>query len=131
MADMELDSNNAFISFNQLQMPADKVPIAVKDNIDVKDMITSAGSLALENNLITEDAFLVTKLKQNNYFIIGKTNLSEWANFRSTGSVSGWSSLGGQTLNSYGRNLNPCGSSSGSAVAVKAVSYTHLRAHET
>tara|TARA_B100000161_G_C33556159_1_gene417987 strand:+ start:1604 stop:2962 length:1359 start_codon:yes stop_codon:yes gene_type:complete len=119
MADMELDSNNAFISFNQLQMPADKVPIAVKDNIDVKDMITSAGSLALENNLITEDAFLVTKLKQNNYFIIGKTNLSEWANFRSTGSVSGWSSLGGQTLNSYGRNLNPCGSSSGSAVAVK------------
>ena len=50
---MELDSNNAFISFNQLQIPADKVPIAVKDNIDVKDMITSAGSLALENNLIT------------------------------------------------------------------------------
>jgi hypothetical protein len=76
MADMELDSNNAFISFNQLQMPADKVPIAVKDNIDVKDMITSAGSLALENNLITEDAFLVTKLKQNNYFIIGKLQIN-------------------------------------------------------
>ena len=70
------------------------------------------------DNLPDKDAFLVSKLKDNNFYINGKTNLSEWANFRSEQSVSGWSSHGGQTLNPYGENLNPCGSSSCSAVAV-------------
>jgi Asp-tRNA(Asn)/Glu-tRNA(Gln) amidotransferase A subunit family amidase len=74
----------------------------------------------MTDNFPSQNAFIVSKLQENNYFINGKTNLSEWANFRSEKSVSGWSSYGGQTLNPNGINLNPCGSSSGSAVAVAA-----------
>ena len=74
--------------------------------------------MALKQNFPKEDAFLVQKLLKGGYFIQGKTNLSEWANFRSTSSTSGWSTLGGQTANPFGLNRNPCGSSSGSAVAV-------------
>ena len=70
------------------------------------------------DNFPENDAFIVKKLKQNGFHISGKTNLSEWANFRSEKSISGWSSHGGQTINPFGENLNPCGSSSGSAVAV-------------
>jgi amidase len=91
-----------------------------KDNIDTADkMQTTAGSLALEGNFASKDAF-VERLRDAGAIIIGKTNLSEWANFRSTQSCSGWSSRGGQTKNPYILDHNPCGSSAGSAVAVAA-----------
>ena len=93
-------------------------PIAVKDNIDVVGFANTAGSKALKNNFPNENAFLAQKLIDNGYFIIGKTNLSEWANFRSSSSTSGWSSMGGQTINPYGEMRTPCGSSSGSGVVV-------------
>ena len=93
-------------------------PIAVKDNIDVVGFANTAGSKALENNFPNKNAFLAQKLIDNEYFIIGKTNLSEWANFRSSTSTSGWSSMGGQTINPYGEMRTPCGSSSGSGVVV-------------
>ncbi|SVD54649.1 uncharacterized protein METZ01_LOCUS407503, partial [marine metagenome] len=92
------------------------VPIAlgVKDNIDIEGIPNTAGSIALQNNKPKKSAYLAKHLKNGGYYVVGKTNLSEWANFRSTHSVSGWSSLGGQTVNPYGVNRNPCGSSSGS-----------------
>ena len=93
-------------------------PIAVKDNIDVVGFANTAGSMALQNNFPEKNAFLTQKLIDNGYFIIGKTNLSEWANFRSSSSTSGWSSMGGQTINPYGEMRTPCGSSSGSGVVV-------------
>ena len=93
-------------------------PIAVKDNIDVVGFANTAGSIALQNNFPEKNAFLTQKLIDNGYFIIGKTNLSEWANFRSSSSTSGWSSMGGQTINPYGEMRTPCGSSSGSGVVV-------------
>lgn len=98
------------------------IPVLLKDNIDTADkMHTSAGSLALlEAPTPSRDAFLVTQLREAGAIILGKTNLSEWANFRSTGASSGWSARGGQTHNPYGTDLTPCGSSSGSAVAVAA-----------
>jgi amidase len=101
--------------------PLHGIPVVIKDNIDTADkMQTTAGSLALEGNIALEDAFLVNKLREAGAIIIGKTNLSEWANFRSTQSCSGWSSRGGQTKNPYILDHNPCGSSAGSAVAVAA-----------
>ncbi|HSF82792.1 MAG TPA: amidase [Anaerolineales bacterium] len=101
--------------------PLHGIPIVLKNNIDTADrMTTTAGSLALEGNIATQDAFLVSRLRAAGAVILAKANLSEWANFRSTHSVSGWSSLGGQTLNPYALDRNPCGSSSGSAVAVAA-----------
>jgi amidase len=97
------------------------IPIIIKDNIDTADrMTTSAGSLALEVSKAFQDAFLVARLRAAGAVILGKANLSEWANFRSPYSVSGWSSRGGQTRNPYALDRNPCGSSSGSAVAVAA-----------
>jgi len=97
------------------------IPILVKDNIDTADrMSTTAGSLALDGAIATEDAFVVKRLRDAGALILGKTNLSEWANFRSTHSTSGWSGRGGQTRNPYVLDRNPCGSSSGSAVAVAA-----------
>ena len=74
--------------------------------------------MALQNNFPEKNAFLAQKLIDNGYFVIGKTNLSEWANFRSSSSTSGWSSMGGQTINPYGEMRTPCGSSSGSGVVV-------------
>jgi amidase len=101
--------------------PLHGVPVMLKDNIDTADaMATTAGSLALEGSKPGRDAFLVEKLRQAGMVILGKTNLSEWANFRSTRSSSGWSSRGGQTRNPYVLNRNPRGSSSGSGVAVAA-----------
>ncbi len=101
--------------------PLHGIPILLKDNIDTRDgMMTTAGSLALENHYARQDAFLVARLRRAGALILGKTNLSEWANFRSNRSVSGWSSRGGQTRNPYDPARNPCGSSSGSAVAVAA-----------
>jgi amidase len=97
------------------------IPVVIKDNIDTADkMQTTAGSLALEGNIASNDAFVVKKLREAGAIIIGKANLSEWANFRSTQSCSGWSSRGGQTKNPYILDHNPCGSSAGSAVAVAA-----------
>ena len=97
---------------------SDKIPIFIKDNIDSIGAPNTAGSLALLDNIPSQDAFLVAQLKAKNYRVIGKTNLSEWANFRSFDSISGWLSYGGQTIHSLGNNFNPCGSSSGSAVVV-------------
>lgn len=97
------------------------IPILIKDNIDTADkMQTTAGALALEGNIASNDAFIVKKLREAGAIILGKTNLSEWANFRSTQSCSGWSSRGGQTKNPYILDHNPCGSSAGSGVAVSA-----------
>ena len=98
------------------------VPILIKDNIDTADkMLTTAGSLALvDAPRPKEDAFVVQQLRKAGAVILGKTNLSEWANFRSTKSISGWSARGGQTNNPYFLDQNPCGSSSGSGVAVSA-----------
>ena len=97
------------------------IPVLIKDNIDTADkMATSAGSLALAENHAKQDAFIVKKLRDAGAVILGKTNLSEWANFRSNRSSSGWSGRGGQTVNPYELDRNPCGSSSGSGVAVSA-----------
>ncbi len=101
--------------------PLHGIPMLIKDNIDTADrMMTTAGSLALEGNTASKDAFIVTLLREAGAVILGKTNLSEWANFRSTRSTSGWSSRGGQTKNPYSLERNPCGSSAGTGVAVAA-----------
>jgi amidase len=101
--------------------PLHGVPVLLKANIDTADrMATSAGSLALAEHHAAADADIVARLRDAGAVVLGKTNLSEWANFRSMGSTSGWSSLGGQTRNAYVLDRNPCGSSSGSAVAVAA-----------
>ncbi len=95
------------------------VPILVKDNIDTTGMPTTAGSLALAGSS-PSDAYIVTRLKAAGALILGKTNLSEWANYRSTQSSSGWSGVGGQTHMAYVLDRNPCGSSAGSGVAASA-----------
>ena len=101
--------------------PLHGIPVLIKDNIDTADkMQTTAGSLAMAGNIALKDAFVVKKLREAGAVIIGKTNLSEWANFRSTQSCSGWSSRGGQTKNPYILDHNPCGSSAGSGTAVSA-----------
>lgn len=103
----------------QLRGPLHGIPVLLKDNIGASPMSTTAGSLALEG-FRPDDAFLVKRLRAAGALILGKTNLSEWANFRSSQSVSGWSARGGQTRNPYRLSHSPCGSSSGSAVAVSA-----------
>jgi amidase len=101
--------------------PLHGIPVLVKDNIDTGDkMMTTAGSLALEGPPAPRDAFIVERLRAAGAVILGKTNLSEWANIRSTKSSSGWSARGGQTKNPYVLDRNPCGSSSGSGAAVSA-----------
>jgi amidase len=100
--------------------PLHGLPVLLKDNIDATPMATTAGSLALTGFRPGSDAFLVARLRQAGAVILGKANLSEWANFRSTRSTSGWSSAGGQTRNPYALDRSPCGSSSGTAVAVAA-----------
>jgi amidase len=101
--------------------PMHGIPVVLKANIDTSDqMSTSAGSLALADHVPPDDAFVVKRLRDAGAVILGKANLSEWANFRSTKSSSGWSSVGGQTLNPYDTARSPCGSSSGSAVSVAA-----------
>ena len=97
------------------------VPVLLKDNIDTADrMMTTAGSLALAGPVAPRDAFVAQRLREAGAVILAKTNLSEWANFRSTRSTSGWSGRGGQTRSPYALDRNPCGSSSGSGVAVAA-----------
>lgn len=114
----ELDAERAA---GTVRGPLHGIPVVLKANIDTGDrMATSAGSLALAKHRAPDDAFLVARLRDAGALILGKTNLSEWANFRSDHSSSGWSSVGGQTGNAYDPIRNPCGSSSGSAVAVSA-----------
>jgi amidase len=101
--------------------PLHGIPVLIKDNIDTADrMATSAGSLALAENHATRDAFVVSRLREAGAVLLGKTNLSEWANFRSTHSTSGWSGRGGLTKNPYVLDRNACGSSSGTGTAIAA-----------
>lgn len=101
--------------------PLHGIPVLVKDNIDTADkMMTTAGALALVGNTASKDAFVISRLRDAGAVLLGKTNLSEWANFRSSRSTSGWSSRGGQTKNPVMLDRNPCGSSSGSGAAVAA-----------
>ncbi|MGB7923842.1 MAG: amidase [Pyrinomonadaceae bacterium] len=101
--------------------PLHGIPVLLKDNIDTADrMMTTAGSLALAGSIAAQDSFVAQRLRAAGAVILGKTNLSEWANFRSTHSTSGWSGRGGQTRNPYALDRNPCGSSSGSGAAVAA-----------
>jgi amidase len=105
----------------RLRGPLHGLPIVVKDNLGTADrMRTSAGSLALAESVASRDAFVVERLRAAGAVVLGKTNLSEWANFRSTRSTSGWSGRGGQVRNPYALDRNPCGSSSGSGVAPAA-----------
>ena len=101
--------------------PMHGIPIVIKDNIDTADrMHTTAGSLALADSIAAHDAGVVKRLREAGAVILGKTNLSEWANFRSTHSTSGWSGRGGQTRNPYVLDRNCCGSSSGTGAAIAA-----------
>jgi amidase len=105
----------------KLRGPMHGIPVLIKDNIDTGDQqMTTAGALALEGHKAAKDAFIVAQLRKAGAVILGKTNLSEWANFRSTRSSSGWSSRGGQTRNPYVLDRNPSGSSSGSGSATSA-----------
>ena len=114
----QLDSQ---LKSGHLVGPLHGIPILVKDNIETKEMPTTAGSLALKDNYTQRDATLIKKLKHAGAIILGKTNLSEWANIRSERSSSGWSAIGGQTRNPYDLNRSTCGSSSGSGAAVAAL----------
>lgn len=115
------DKMDAERKANKVRSPLHGIPVLIKDNINTGDkMITSAGSLALAGNVAGKDAFIIKQLREAGAVILGKTNLSEFANFRSTRSTSGWSSRGGQTKNPYMLDRNPSGSSSGSACAVAA-----------
>jgi amidase len=115
------DAMDAERKAGKLRGPLHGIPVLIKDNINTGDkMMTTAGALALEGNIATADAFIISKLRQAGAVLLGKTNLSEWANFRSTRSSSGWSSRGGQTKNPSILDRNPCGSSSGSGAAVAA-----------
>jgi amidase len=97
------------------------LPVLVKDNVEMKGPLpTTAGSRALAANVTGRDAPVIARLRAAGVVLLGKTNLSEWANFRSSDSISGWSSIGGQTRNPFALDRNPCGSSSGSAAAVAA-----------
>ena len=101
--------------------PLHGIPVLVKDNLDTADrMTTTAGSLALQGSIALRDSFVVRRLREAGAVLLGKTNLSEWANCRSNKSTSGWSGRGGQCRNPYVLDRNPCGSSSGSGAAVAA-----------
>ena len=101
--------------------PLHGIPILIKDNIDTADrMHTTAGSLALADSIAARDAHIVKRLREAGVVLLGKTNLSEWANFRSTHSTSGWSARGGLTRNPYALDRNACGSSSGTGAAISA-----------
>jgi amidase len=101
--------------------PLHGIPVLIKDNIDTADkMMTTAGSLAMLGSRPSKDSVVAQKLRDAGAVILGKTNLSEWANIRSSHSTSGWSARGGQTKNPYALDRNPCGSSSGSGAAVSA-----------
>ena len=114
----------------RLRGPLHGIPVLIKDNIDTHDrMTTTAGSLALGGSIPLQDSFVAKKLRDAGAVIIGKTNLSEWANFRSSHSSSGWSGRGGQTKNPYVLDRNPCGSSSGTGAAIAANLAVDRRRH--
>ena len=101
--------------------PLHGIPVLVKDNVGTADrMPTTAGALALKDVIAPDDAHIIARLREAGAIILGKTNLSEWANFRSTNSSSGWSALGGQTRNPYVLDRSPCGSSAGTGAAIAA-----------
>src|SRR3954471_13326608 len=109
------------VDSSNLRGPLAGQPVLIKDNIEAAGPLpTTAGSLALANNVTNRDAPLVARLRAAGAVILGKTNLSEWANIRSTHSISGWSAVGGQTRNPWALDRNACGSSSGSGAAVAA-----------
>src|SRR5438105_13841812 len=109
------------VDASNLRGPLAGQPVLIKDNIESAGPLpTTAGSLALANNITNRDAPLVARLRAAGAVILGKTNLSEWANIRSDSSISGWSAAGGQTRNPWALDRNPCGSSSGSGAAVAA-----------
>ena len=115
------DKMDAERKIGKLRGPMHGIPVLIKDNINSGDkMMTTAGSLALTGNFAKEDAFIVTQLRAAGAVLLGKTNLSEWANIRSTRAASGWSSRGGQTKNPCVLDRNPSGSSSGSGAGVAA-----------
>jgi len=115
------DAMDAERKNGKVRGPMHGIPVLVKDNVDIAGkMMTTAGSLALDGHRAAQDAFIIKQLKASGAVILGKTNLSEWANFRSTKSTSAWSSRGGQTLMPYILDRNPSGSSSGSGSAVSA-----------
>lgn len=111
--DQELEEGNK-------RGPLHGIAVVLKDNVDMKGMATTAGARIMEDALPPDDAFITQKLQEAGAVILGKANLSEWANFHSSFSSSGWSGLGGQTRNPYDITRNPCGSSAGSGVAVSA-----------
>jgi amidase len=114
--EMDRERNNG-----KVRSPLHGIPILIKDNIDTADkMKTSAGSLALANSIALKDSFVAEKLRQAGVVILGKTNLSEWANIRSNHSTSGWSGRGGLTKNPYALDRNACGSSSGTGASIAA-----------
>ena len=115
------DALDAERKSGRVRGPLHGIPVLIKDNIDTGDrMMTTAGSLALMGSSAPRDAFSAAKLRTAGAVILGKTNLSEWANFRSTKSTSGWSGRGGQVHNPYALDRNPCGSSSGTGAAIAA-----------
>jgi amidase len=115
------DSLDAERRSGRVRGPLHGIPVLIKDNIDTADrMMTTAGSLALTGAAAPRDAFVAARLREAGAVILGKTNLSEWANFRSTKSTSGWSARGGQVKNPYVLDRNPCGSSSGTGAAIAA-----------
>ena len=116
----DADALDAERRAGRVRGPLHGIPVLLKDNIDVAGMVNSAGSLALAGHRPARDAFVAARLRAAGAVILGKTNLSEWANFRSTRSTSGWSSRGGQTKNPYVLDRNPCGSSSGTGTAIAA-----------
>lgn len=116
----EAEARDAERKAGKARGPLHGIPVLLKDNIDATPMANSAGSLALAEHRPKADAFLVARLRAAGAVILGKTNLSEWANFRSTRSSSGWSGRGGQTKNPYALDRNPCGSSAGTGTAIAA-----------
>lgn len=116
----DADALDAERKAGKVRGPLHGIPVLIKDNVDVAGMVNSAGSLALASHRPKADAFIAARLRAAGAVILGKTNLSEWANFRSTRSSSGWSSRGGQTKNPYVLDRNPCGSSSGTGTAIAA-----------
>ncbi|MFC5569914.1 amidase [Lysobacter yangpyeongensis] len=116
----EADARDAERRAGRVRSPLHGIPVLLKDNIDATPMVNSAGSLALADHRPARDAFVVERLRAAGAVILGKTNLSEWANFRSVHSTSGWSARGGLTRNPYVLDRSACGSSSGTASAIAA-----------
>ena len=117
---VEADARDAERKSGKLRGALHGIPVLLKDNIDATPMVNSAGSLALADHRPKADAFLVRRLREAGAVILGKTNLSEWANIRSSRSTSGWSARGGQTRNPYALDRSPCGSSAGTGAAIAA-----------